>query len=483
MSATDTGPPPSSSAETATLAPIATSQRIDSMDILRGVALVGILVMNIEWFGRSIWEIGTFDSDLAGLDHAVGWLVRCFVEGKFYKLFALLFGMGFAVMLLRAREKGMAFGAWFTRRMLVLFVIGLLHMFLIWPGDILHDYAVAGLLLLGWVLVFQSDRMKKFSRPTTFLRIGLIWMVFPVASAAIAGGVFGLRYDESKLQSAWEENQHVAVLIEERMALPYEPEEAGDEEDDEVADEDRELTPEEETELAVSAAVERRHERNENIEKEVTAYTHATYWEATRFRVTDSLQRLASTPFFALVVLMPIFLIGYWFVASGVLRHRSENQHIFRPMAILGLSLGMFFTVSGLVILQHPVSDISQVIAAAANVLFFFGQYVLCAGYVGLIILLLDKPRWFAFLNRFAPMGRMALTNYIMQTAILALIFHGYAGGLFGQVARAPQMLIAAAILVFQLYFSTWWLQKYRFGPLEWVWRSLTYQSMQPIKV
>jgi uncharacterized protein len=79
------------------------------------LALIGILLMNIEWFGRSILELGTFDESLTGFDHAVGWLIRCFVEGKFYKLFALLFGMGFAVMLLRARESGKPFGAWFTR--------------------------------------------------------------------------------------------------------------------------------------------------------------------------------------------------------------------------------------------------------------------------------------------------------------------------------------------------------------------------------
>jgi uncharacterized protein len=76
----------------------------------------------------------------------------------------------------------------------------------------------------------------------------------------------------------------------------------------------------------------------------------------------------------------------------------------------------------------------------------------------------------------------MALTNYIMQTVMLAVIFHGYAGGLFGQVGRAPQMLIVIAIVVFQLYLSAWWLRRYRFGPLEWLWRSLTYRSVQPMR-
>ncbi len=76
----------------------------------------------------------------------------------------------------------------------------------------------------------------------------------------------------------------------------------------------------------------------------------------------------------------------------------------------------------------------------------------------------------------------MALTNYIMHTVILVLIFHGYAGGMFGEISRAGQMLIVAAILIFQLYFSAWWLARFRFGPLEWLWRSLTYMSVQPMK-
>lgn len=463
------------------LTPISETQRIDSMDVLRGVALVGILLMNIEWFGRSIAEIGTFDDSLSGLDHAVGWLVRCFVEGKFYKMFALLFGMGFAVMLIRAQEKGMAFGAWFTRRMLVLFVIGMLHMVLIWPGDILHDYAFSGLIFLGWILLFRTERLKRFNNPNSFLRIGLIWMAFPIVATTIAGGVFGIQFDDSRIIKTWQEEQHIAILVDERLALPADPADAEADSEDESPDEDRELTDEERIEETVVSTVERRRDQDESIDNEVDAYTNASYWEATKFRATDSFSRLAFTPTFALFVLLPTFLIGYWMVASGVLRNHRENRHIFKPMAVIGLSFGLSLSVAGLVILQHPASEISEVLVAAGGSMFFFSQYVLCAGYVGLIVLLLDKPRWSDFLNRFAPMGRMALTNYIMQTALLAVIFHGYAGGLFGQVSRAPQMLIVVAILIFQMIFSAWWLKKYRFGPLEWIWRSLTYQSMQPL--
>jgi uncharacterized protein len=89
----------------------------------------------------------------------------------------------------------------------------------------------------------------------------------------------------------------------------------------------------------------------------------------------------------------------------------------------------------------------------------------------------------YRILQKLAPFGRMALTNYIMQSVILLLVFHGYAGGLYGQVSRSGQMLVVVAILVIQIVLSTWWLKRYRFGPLEWLWRLATYLSWQPLRI
>jgi uncharacterized membrane protein YeiB len=470
---------PRSTGDVPTLAPISASTRIDAMDILRGIAIIGILFMNIEWYdGRSINDIGSFDRSLTGIDHAVGWLIRCLVAGKFYKLFALLFGMGFAVMLIRAREVGKPFGAWFTRRMLVLFVFGMLHMIFVWGGDILHDYAFTGMLLLGFVLLLQTERLRKYDQPNTYLRIGIIWIAFPIIAGAVAAMVFGIRFDHSQLVDRWQDDQYIARQVEERMPVTLAPEKEDDETDDE-----HELTKDEEIEQKVIDTVRSKQEHAADVQREIDAYSQPSYWEATRFRFDDALSRLQYTPFFALFVLMPVFLIGYWFVASGVLRNHRENVHIFKSIAIIGMSFGLLLSISGLTILQHPVIDVASVLPAVGNVTFYFGQFVLCAGYVGTIVLLLGSPAWTRRLDRFAPLGKMALTNYIMQTVVLAVIFHGYAGGLFGQVGRAPQMLVVIAIVVFQLYFSAWWLRRYRFGPLEWLWRSLTYLSIQPMRV
>jgi uncharacterized protein len=108
---------------------------------------------------------------------------------------------------------------------------------------------------------------------------------------------------------------------------------------------------------------------------------------------------------------------------------------------------------------------------------------MMAGGYLGLIIRLIQSKRWRKFLSKFIPLGRMALTNYIMQTVILICIFHGYAGGLFGKISRAPQMWFIVPILIFQIYYSKWWLKTFRFGPLEWAWRSLAYKKWQPMKI
>jgi len=488
------------------LAPITTNNRIDAMDILRGLALVGILLMNIEWFGRSMSTLGSFDHDLTGIDHAAGWLVRCFIEGKFYKVFALLFGMGFAVMLIRAKEVGRPFGAWFVRRMVVLYVIGLFHMFFLWGGDILHDYAFAGLMLLGWIFLLKRPRFQKYDNSRSFLKIGLIWLTVPTLLSVIAGFGFGVAVDRQSLTEIWQQEQHIAILVDERMTeieasensdatLPAETEsirtsseEVTDLSTEQITETADEVKTEEQLEeeliaQKVSEIVEGKQEFAKDEKEEITAFTEGSFWQATQYRIGFAGFMLMLSPVFALTMYLPIFLIGYWFISSGVLRNHQQHQALFKPMAWIGLGLGLPFTIGGLLITQHPAAENVMMLLATGNTLFFIGQYVTAAGYLGLVISLLGSGKWAQRLNVFAPLGRMALTNYITHSVILTSIFYGYAGGLFGQIGRAPQMLIVFVIIIGQLLLSTWWLKRYQFGPLEWLWRSLTYKQLQPMRI
>ena len=502
--------------EIESFAPIAATKRIDAMDILRGFALIGILLMNIEFFSRALFHSLTFDLSLTGLDHAAGWLVRCFVEGKFYKLFALLFGMGFAVMLIRAREDNRPFAAWFIRRMMVLLSFGLFHMIFIWGGDILLNYAFTGLVFLGLIYVLRIERLKKYDNPGFFLKLGLIWLVVPFIAISIGGIGYGVGFDHEKLVQRWQEEQKITSmvasqeesfneqvaknensesllvddsidkgLIENNVSLDTNENKTTEKSEDvtDEAVENEELTEEEERQQTVTEILKGKQSMDTRVNKDLAAYTQDSYWKATVYRVEFAKNLVSFSPIFTFTLLLPIFCLGYWLISSGIMRNHREKKHIFKPMAWIGMSLGLILTVGGLIIIQHPAVAEIKIVRWAGNTLYSVGQFVMAAGYLGLIVCLIGTNRGNACLSCLAPLGRMALTNYIMQSVILTSVFYGYAGGLYGQISRAPQMLMVLVIIVFQILFSRWWLNRYQFGPLEWVWRSLTYKRFQPMKI
>ena len=325
----------------------------------------------------------------------------------------------------------------------------MLHTVFFWGGDILHDYAFAGLVFLGWIFLFQINRLKKFNNLKTFLKIALIWLSVPVVVSTFAALGFGVIFDHGKLTKQWQQQNEISVLVATRMDSPtieventapdetfLEVEDSGpnseaegydqapsavepSEATSEVEGTDVELSEEEKIEQAVDEIVERKRKQQEDEKEEVAALTQDSYWETTKLRFHFALKMLIRTPVFTVVMLLPIFLVGFWFISSGTLRDHREKPHIFKSMALLGMSFGLFLTIGGLMISEHPVANVSTVLRATGGILFYIGQYVLCAGYLGTIVTLLASPAWLRRPSRFGPMGKMALTNYIMRSIIL----------------------------------------------------------------
>jgi uncharacterized protein len=471
-----------SSSPEPSLQPLDKHKRIDALDILRGLALVGILLMNIEWFNRAITSLGQADTTLTGIDHAIGWLIRCFVEGKFYKLFALIFGMGFAVMLLRAKKAGRPFGAWFSRRMLVLWLIGLAHMIFLWGGDILHDYALAGFVLLAWVTYKKSDN------PSAYLKLALTWLMIPIFMVSFGGVIFGMVFNDTKYQDMWQSELTVHNSVEQQLANSIEDDFViNTDKGNQVvsAEETSQLmsTDEEENDQTIAEIIQQRKDVAADVLEEDTAFTQESYWKATEYRLGFTGFMLMFSPVMALVVLMPIFILGFWLVITEKITKHQQHQTLFKALARVGLMVGIPLNIASLLIIQHPAAGISGVLQGVGQMLFYIAQYILSAGYLGLVVCALNKHRWQKTLSVFTPMGQMALTNYLMHSVILSCIFYGYAGGQYGEISRAPQMLLVFGIIIFQLLFSKWWLNRYRFGPMEWLWRSLTYKKRQPMKL
>lgn len=500
---------------TGTLSPVADKNRIQVMDLLRGFALIGIIFMNIEWFNRPISALIDFDLHQAGGDWAASWLVKVFIEGKFYKLFSLLFGMGFAVMLVNAQQAGRPFGAWFTRRMIALFLFGMAHMIFLWGGDILHDYAVAGMFLLGFVMLLNTKRFEKYNQPKTFAKVGFVLILTPLVVSLCVAMFFGATRSNDVITTEWQQRIEVLDTTETQLAEYKTSQEfldisfrdeiteteaidlsdetlvtenvstdevvTTDEEDTELKEED--MSPEELIASRVEDRLERKKTQAIELKKESQIFTEATYWETTKYRFHSMLDSLGNTPGMAFFVCMPLFMIGYWLVASERLKKPEEHSTFFNALCWGGLGFGLMLNIACVMIMLHPAAKQAREIQIVSNNLFFYGQYILCFGYIGMFVKLASKAWFLKLFSWLAPLGKMALTNYISHSVILSSIFYGYAGGMFGQIGRTEQIALAIVILFLQVLFCQFWLKHFRFGPLEWLWRSITYLKWQPFTI
>ena len=412
-------PQPAPRAESAPMAPVAARERIAEIDVVRGFALLGILLMNIEFFTRPI--AGMFfglDASLTGIDRAAGWFVMTFVQGKFYTLFSMLFGMGFAIQYERAQARGARFGVLFFRRLLGLAAIGAVHGYLIWSGDILLVYAILGAALLLFFRKTPARRLWKWA-------IGFV-LVVAVAQmgmvAALSGGPGGA--------------VRTARMVS-RMSEEYA----------------------------------RGHE----------IYSTAGWFDLFPQRLVEMGQQLGFLPFFGWSVL-GMFLLGAWLVRSGMMAQPSAHLPLFRRFFRYGVGLGAPLAVVAMALGAGAGMEGMSLGTGAAAVLMYFASFVLCFGYLGGFVLLAQPPAWRRRLAPVAAAGRMALTNYLLHSIVATTIFYAYGLGLFGSVPRAAQLALAVLIWIGNLAFSSWWLRHFRFGPAEWLWRSITYGRRQPMR-
>lgn len=409
------------------LTPTRGEERALQLDVLRGFALCGILLMNIEGF------VGPLNIALTGLDPALSgadrWMdaaIYILVQGKFFTLFSLLFGAGFALMLQRAQARGGGGGWLYLRRLLILLGIGLVHALYIWSGDILVTYALIGIVLLLFFRNTPASRLPKWGVffylvPTflTFLFATAGWMsqFDPTAAAAFQEGLDGAQADF-------------------------------------LAD----------------------------VEAQRAAYgVGGSFAAANAQRLADLAMMMGYLVLFGAMVL-GMFLIGAGLLRSGALLEPSAHLPLFRRLRSWGLLLGLPMAVLSFWML--PTVDFGRMdfIAASAQSMMGIAGMLLCLGYMASIVLALQDATWRARLAWLAPAGRMALSNYLLQSIVCVGIFYGYGLGYFEQLPRAWQPLFVFALFALQVKLSHWWLARFRFGPAEWLWRSLTYLRPQPMR-
>lgn len=527
----------------AALAPVGNKERIQALDVVRGFALIGILAMNVEYFNRPIAQLGSgMQAGLTGTNFWVSYFIQYFVVGKFWTIFSLLFGMGFAVMLTRAERAERSFLVPYMRRIAALAVFGALHNIFLWAGDILFSYAVAAVALLvvlygrpKWIaaamvlcvgggfipgmkwlfgiaagLAFfsvtawwlRSDRhMKRFGRPSvvafTMMLIGGIvlladaamwaWPKAPgearfaflaLGSVLLTFGYLTRKYHDDKPARPWRLGVGVYcfsffMMTAAGATMYYFPEKPAA------------VLSKADAKKAEDRAAERAKnlkEREERIQTETRILSKGSYSEAVRMRAGRFAEHAANEIGFA-TILIGMFLIGTWFIRSGVMENTRAHLPLFRKLAMFGLPVGIGMGLLGSLIATHSVPGSSGADGfQMATGLLMLGNLPASLGYVSLVILMLHSASVFNKVSVLAPFGRMALTNYLSQSLIGSLFFFGYGFGHWG-ISRANQMLYVAVVVVLQIAFSHFWLAHFRYGPMEWLWRAVTYWKIPPLRI
>jgi len=421
--------------------PVVGTERIDAIDKLRGIAVAGILVMNIygfamsmtayqnplAWGGTEWYNLGTW------------FFTHIFFDQKFLPIFSMLFGAGLVMMASRAEAKGVTYGGIWYRRNFWLLLIGMVHGYLIWFGDILFHYALFGML------IYPLRNIK----PRALITVACI--VLPIALIfGTLGGVY-----MQKLQTA-------SVEISQLQA-------AGEE-----------LTEEQSTMLQqwgeVSAFV---GPPEVAVQNDNDAYRQG-YREIVAHRLPTTTMMQTEGALFLLWRVGGLMILGMALMKLGVLSGERSNAFYIRMMAwcyVVGLPIVLFSAYD----LNAHQWD-AMYIFRFGGWWNYFGSIVVSLGHIAVFMLIINNGVLANLMQRFAALGRMALTNYLMHSVILTTVFYGYGLGLYGTVARFWQMGFVVAVVGFQLWFSPIWLKNYRFGPVEWLWRSLTYWKRQPMR-
>ena len=398
--------------------PVSVNERLEIIDVLRGLAVGGILIGNIQWFS-GYGMVPPAVVALSTINHVVHFLVHFFVEGKFYSIFSFLFGFGFAMQIARADERGDTSASLFKRRLFWLLVIGLLHAYLLWAGDILSIYALMGFLLL----LFR----KKSNESLLKWSVGL--MIVPIVTYLLLYAAF----------------------------IAFAPPDT-------------------------AAKIEA--EKAAGWASSIASVANGSYLDiVTGYNLNYVIGRYMGLIFqMRLPKILAMFLLGLYAYRTGVFQNLAENKPFIRKVMFYGLGLGV---VGNLMMagLAGNEAEFPPSLAGAVGVIgYAFGVPALALGIIAAVTMLWQTDASKRLLSVLAPVGRMALTNYLMQTVICVLLFYGYGLGLVGTIGATKATLIALTIFVFQIIVSNLWLMSFRYGPMEWIWRQLTYKQRLPIR-
>lgn len=407
-----------------TAGPTPASERVEELDVLRGVALFGVFLVNMVGFTASdiiATEQQLLSLPTAALDHTLLQLIAVLFNDKANTLFAFLFGLGFHLQMQRAQARGAAFERIYVRRLTVLLCLGVLHALLLWTWDILHLYAMAGFVLLA-LRRLSTRSLLVGGVLLTLVSHDVGRMVFDAAGLTERFGIEATYTDE-------------AILLRQQLSI------------------------------------------DGNYWGLVGAFAHFTWLD----------YLLSGLLIGWLIYAVGRFMLGAWVGRKGWLQHANQYLPGFRRVLRIALPLGLLLEAASRLASFYarserlPEWDHWELVAECVHHL---ALPILSAGYLCAVVVGLHHPSVRSFLTPFAHVGRMALTNYVAQSFVIALVLFGVWPGLAlaGRIGTTYLTLIVVVAFVLQILASRWWLARYAFGPLEWVWRGLTYGTWPALR-
>jgi len=400
------------SADTGVINPSKSIERIQDVDILRGFALFGVILVNVFYFNVPAQYFSEFYNQFTdplnkSLFHILSW----FFTGKFYPIFSFLFGLGFSIQFLNARQKNVNPYTFLARRLTILLLFGLAHIIFVWEEDILFIYAVFGFVLLALV-----------ERSPKFILVTALTLYF-------APHVF------TAVSNFFQFNIHPSVTL-------------------------------------------------DSISTYVNFYTTAPYWQILQERIAIYLQKFSQLEvLISQLNRLAFFLMGLYVGKKNyIATYRKESQYWFK---VLLVSFCVFSTgfladkiwLKDLENLRSPtlLLSIEEIVIGITSL---FQVFIYMIGF----LLLLTINRLRPFFTPLSHIGRTALTVYLMHSTVFSFIFYSFGLKLYGSLAPVQLFTIAIGLFFVDVILSILWLKYFQYGPLEWIWRSLTYNKVLPLR-
>ncbi len=424
------------------LTPVASGERYEAVDVLRGFAVLGILVMNIYAFAM---PFVAFNNPLlyggSGIHYGTWVFTHLFFDQKFMTIFAMLFGAGLILMHDRAVARGRTVVWVYLRRMFWLLVIGAVHGYLIWFGDILANYALCGLLIL----------MLRKLRPRTLIIVGVIFLIIPM---------FLMKGFGMGLEQQHEVAEEARALLAAGETLTEEQQQA--------------LDAWEQTEPMMFPSP-------EEVERKIEVHRGGYLGIVQERAPLVVMMQTIMWAMFGVWRMSGVMLLGMAFLKMGILYAERSNR-FYLSWIVAGYGIGLPIVAYGARELFAHQFD-AFFLWDGGLFYNYVGSLFVGFAHVAVVMLAVKHVVLDGLRTRLAAVGRMALTNYLMHSVLLTTVFYGYGLGLFGHVNRFYLMGFVLAVWCLQLYLSPIWLRHFRFGPAEWLWRSLTYWRRQPMRI